>query len=89
VKVLERTYVVLVHPAVLSIMDFQRLKSVRGLWNYVPHHPLGGVLRFYQLRMLLVELGGLFVSLFRLFSSEIAILRREWVNGRGRETYLK
>jgi hypothetical protein len=70
-------------------MDFRPLKSGMGLWYYVPHLPLGGVSRFYRLRMLLVELGGLFVSLFRLFSSETAILRREWVNGRGRETYLK
>jgi hypothetical protein len=44
-------------------MDFQRLKNGMGLWYYVPLHLLGGVLRFYQLRMLLVELGGLYVSL--------------------------
>jgi hypothetical protein len=62
--------------------------SVMDLWYYVPHHPLGGVLRFYQLRMLLVELDGLFVSVSQLFYSR-AIFRRGWVSGKRGETYLE
>jgi hypothetical protein len=64
-------------------MDFRRLKSVSGLWYYVHHLPLGGVLRFYQLRMLLVELGGLFVSISRRIYSSRRERRDERREGKG------
>jgi len=61
-------------------MESQPWMSVTGSSYCFPHHPLGGVWRFYQLRKLLVELDELYVSLLpQLFISE----------GKRGETYLE